>query len=365
VTSVNIAYGLSGEGRGHSTRAITVAPYLLLTGHKITFFTCCQAVQPLREKGYIVNELPTPRIQYDKNNNPSSLGTMLYYPAWFLRNRGKVIDLANYLKEHNYDLIISDYEPLLSRAAKLANIPLIIYNNQSFGTHCKLPADCKTITTGDRLAMKQLNIINRMICPDANTTIIAKALPESSLVSKRNTHMVGPPIQECYRGKRWNGWNSNYIMVYHRKSFLSKMDEVIEFAESNGCTIKWYGAGEDMSMDNDIVQFCPEGPSFTRDLENCRYLITPAGASTIGEACHTGTPIILVPEKGQIEAELNAKLTSYYYPNACTLPMASVTAEELSRVTEDLHGLGECHIENGSWKVAEIINQFLKDYYSA
>jgi len=362
---VKIAYGSSGEGRGHSTRAITVAPYLLLAGHKLTFFTCCMAVEPLREEGYIVNQLPTPRIQYNKNDNPSAFKTALYYPSWFLQNRGKIIDLADHLKAHKYDLVISDYEPLLSRAAQLAGIPLIIYNNQSFGTHCKLPDGCNTITNGDRLALKQLNIINRMICPDGNVTIVAKALPEESLVKKRDTFMVGPPIQERYRGKQWSGWNSDYIMVYHRKSFLSKMDEVIEFAESKGCTIKWYGAGEDMSIDSNIVQFCPEGPSFTRDLENCRYLITPAGASTIGEACHIGAPIILVPEKGQIEAELNSKLTSFYYPNACTLPMSAVTAEELTRVSDDLHGLGECHVENGSWKVAEIINQFLDDYYSA
>ncbi len=45
--------------------------------------------------------------------------------------------------------------------------------------------------------------------------------------------------------------------------------------------------------------------------------------------------------------------------------MSAVTAEELTRVSDDLHGLGECHVENGSWKVAEIINQFLDDYYSA
>lgn len=362
---MRIAYGLSGEGRGHSTRAITVAPYLLLAGHKITFFTCCQAVKPLREKGHIVNQLPTPRIQYDKNHNPSALKTMLYYPSWFLQNRGKIIDLAEYLKQHKYDLVISDYEPLLSRAAKLAGIPLIIYNNQSFGTHCKLPDDCNTITTADKVAMKQLNVINRMICPDSNTTIIAKALPNNTLVSKRNTHIVGPPIQDEYQGKRWSGWKSDYIMVYHRNSMLKKMDEIVEFAKSKGCYIKWYGAGEKMSVDNSIVQFCPEGKTFTHDMLNCRYLITPAGASSIGEACHVGAPIILVPEKGQIEAELNSKLTSFYYPNACTLPMSAVTAEELTRITSDLHGLGGCHVEDGSWKVAETINKFLEDYYSA
>ena len=45
--------------------------------------------------------------------------------------------------------------------------------------------------------------------------------------------------------------------------------------------------------------------------------------------------------------------------------MDSVSAEKLTEMSSSLHGLGECHVENGSWKVAEIINQFLDDYYSA
>ena len=47
------------------------------------------------------------------------------------------------------------------------------------------------------------------------------------------------------------------------------------------------------------------------------------------------------------------------------MSMDSVSAEALTEMSSSLHGLGECHVENGSWKVAEIINQFLQDYYSA
>ena len=359
---MNIAYGLAGEGRGHSTRAITLAPHLLMAGHKLTFFTCCQAVEPLVDEGHIVNQLPTPRIQYDKKNNPSAFRTMLYYPAWFFRNRGKVIDLAKYLQDHNYDLIISDYEPLLSRAAKLANIPLILYNNQSFATHCRLPECC---SNGDTLAKMKLSKINQMICPEADITIIAKALPDNSLVKRRNTHMVGPPIKKEFLNGVWDGSDSKYIMVYHRGGLLNKLDEIVEFAKQEGCRIKWYYGGEPLEIDNDLVDVCPPGVQFVSDMKNCRYLITAAGASTIGEACHIGAPIILIPEKGQIEGELNSKLTSFYYPNACTIPMSEVTADKLTKLTTELEGQSHCNVTDGSKEVANIINQFLEDYYSA
>ena len=41
-------------------------------------------------------------------------------------------------------------------------------------------------------------------------------------------------------------------MVYHRKSFLSKMDEIVKFAQDNNCTVKWYGAGDD-AVDTDTL----------------------------------------------------------------------------------------------------------------
>ena len=359
---MKIAYGLAGEGRGHSTRAVTLAPHLMLAGHKITFFTCCQAVEPLVEEGLIVNQLPTPRIQYDKHNNPSAFKTMMYYPKWFFQNRGKVIDLAKYLKDNEYDLVISDYEPLLSRAAKLANIPLILYNNQSFATHCRLPECC---SNGDVLSKMKLSKINQMICPEANVTIIAKALPDTSLVKKRNTHLVGPPIKKEFQDMVWDGSNSDYIMVYHRESLMSKLDELVEFAEQEGCRIKWYIGGESFDIDHALVEVCPAGKQFVADMKHCRYFITASGASTIGEACHIGAPLILIPEKGQIEGELNSKLTDFYYDNACTLPMKDVTADKLTKLTTQLSGYSQCSVEDGSQEVAKIINEFLKDYYSA
>ncbi len=357
---MNIAYGLAGEGRGHSTRAVTLAPYLLLSGHKITFFTCCHAIEPLVEEGHSVFQLPTPRIQYDKHNNPSATRTMFYYPKWFFQNRGKIIDLAKYLKDNNYDLVISDYEPLLSRAAKLANIPLILYNQQSFSSHCRLPDCC---SNGDKLAKMKLSKINQMICPESNVTIIAKALPDTSLIKKRNTHLVGPPIKKELQNVVWDGKDSNYIMVYHRASLLNKLDEIVEFAKQHDCRIKWYAGGEPVEIDNDLVDICPAGKHFVTDMIHCRFLITSAGASTIGEACHIGAPIILIPEKGQVEGELNSIITSHYYDNACTIAMSEVSAKKLTKVTSTIEGNGS-NVVDGSKEVAQIIDQFLEDYYS-
>ena len=36
---MKIAYGLSGEGRGHSMRASALGTQLVAAGHEITFFT--------------------------------------------------------------------------------------------------------------------------------------------------------------------------------------------------------------------------------------------------------------------------------------------------------------------------------------
>ena len=176
--------------------------------------------------------------------------------------------------------------------------------------------------------------------------IIAKALPDTSLMTLR-------PPQERFP------IDSKYILVYH----LNKLDEIVEFAEQEGCRIKWYEGGEPLEIDNDLVDICPAGVQFVSDMKNCRYLITAAGASTIGEACHIGAPIILIPEKGQIEGELNSILTSHYYDNACTIAMSEVSAKKLTEATSTIEGNGS-YVVDGSKEVAQIIDQFLEDYYS-
>jgi len=357
---MRIAYGLAGEGRGHSTRAVTLVPHLLAQGHTVEFFTCCQAVEPLVSEGYIVYELPTPRIQY-RNDQPSSLKTALQYPFWFFQHRSKIIDLAQYLCQEEYDVVISDYEPLLSRSAKLAHIPLVIYNNQSFATHCSLPDG---FTNGDKLGKAKLAKINQIICPDADVVIIAKALPDKSLVNKNRTHLVGPPIKKEIQNKSWQGQNSDFIMMYVRPSIKPYLPVIKEFANSQGCRLRLYVASESFDLDDPDIEIVPAGPQFSQDMMTCRYLITNAGASTIGEACHIGCPIILIAEPRQIEGELNAKLTDHYYPNAVCVKLNKVSKESLEEAVQGFSGLGECHIDDGSAEVAQIINQFLEEYYS-
>jgi hypothetical protein len=209
----------------------------------------------------------------------------------------------------------------------------------------------------------KLSKINQMICPESNVTIIAKALPDTSLIKKRNTHLVGPPIKKELQNVVWDGKDSNYIMVYHRAGLLNKLDEIVEFAKQHDCRIKWYAGGEPVEIDNDLVDICPAGKHFVTDMIHCRFLITSAGASTIGEACHIGAPIILIPEKGQVEGELNSIITSHYYDNACTIAMSEVSAKKLTKVTSTIEGNGG-NVVDGSKEVAQIIDQFLEDYYS-
>ena len=61
---MKIAYALAGEGRGHTTRALTLANGLLARGHEVAFFTCGDALELLRESfGHdAVYHLETPRF---------------------------------------------------------------------------------------------------------------------------------------------------------------------------------------------------------------------------------------------------------------------------------------------------------------
>ena len=56
-----------------------------------------------------------------------------------ITERKTILTLSDQLREENYDVVISDFEPLLSRAALNANIPCLAFNSQNFVTICKIP----------------------------------------------------------------------------------------------------------------------------------------------------------------------------------------------------------------------------------
>ena len=208
---MKIAYGLAGEGRGHSTRAIPIVKALIRAGHDVQLFTCCDAIEPLVENfGYNrIHFLPTPKFTYI-NGKISSIGTAIDYSKFMISSRKRILSLATQLHLQNYDLVISDFEPLLSRASQIAHKPLILINNQSFAQVCSLPLEMVIQT-------RMMEFTCRFICPPAQLIILPIPIKAHYPIIAENVVITGPIIKEHMRGLLWEG-GGNHIVVYVRES---------------------------------------------------------------------------------------------------------------------------------------------------
>ena len=273
--------------------------------------------------------------------------------SWQRIGRG-FLTLASELHLGHYDLVISDFEPLLSRASQVANLPLILYNNQSFSQVCSLPLNLVTQT-------RKMELTCRFICPPANLTIVAVPIKAEYPIVSENVIITGPLIKEEVRGRLWKG-GGDHIVLYVRESNVELFPIFREYAVKNNLKIYAYGNNNLVPMDEDdiIIRRTPSSLNFINDMLSSKLLITAGGAGVIGEAAYTGTPTIIIPEPRQPEQEMNGFLAERCYPNMAELKLNNFTLDELENKVSTLHGLGERQMEDGTEDVLRAILNFMK-----
>ena len=353
---MKVAYGLAGVGRGHTMRASSLGTILLKNGYDVQFFSCCDSTKPLTAKfgADRVHDLPTPQFSYNSEGRLKLLGTALNFTRFMAKERKKIITLSNYLKGEGFEVVISDYEPLLAKAANHASIPLISFNSQGFVNICTIPLKYKTLSL-------QVALANAFIIADSQLNIVSKPI---KLPTKTQLGcLVGPMIRPHIQNKRWIG-KGNHILVYMRPSISKAFPSIVKWGQDNGLNIYVYGdiaEGQEGLLESPMVFVKPISETqFIDDMITSQVVISTAGTQLIGEVAYLGAPTILIPEKGQKEQELNAYLAADAYPNIARLPVERVTSMRLRDAFNGLSGLGEQHEVDGSDKAFEAFHSFVQ-----
>ena len=340
---MKIAYGLSGEGRGHSMRASALGTQLIAAGHEITFFTSGDAELPLTEKfgAKRIEFLPTPKFHL-VDGKLNVFKTSIDFVKFMNTERRRILSLSTMLQEENYDAVISDYEPLLSRAALNANIPSVAFNSQNFVTVCKIPLKYRHLSM-------PLALVNAFIVPNCSHTIVSKPVRVKNK-SHKNVDLVGPMIRKNITEQEWNG-DKNHILMYRSHALDWPTSEIIEWANNKGLTIYFYGnltPEEEKLVSDEFIHKPISESQFVQDMVDAKLVIGTSGTQLIGELAYLGIPAILVPEQGQTEQELNAYLANDSYPNMATINSKDINGENLDNLIENLDGLGIRHTEDGT-----------------
>ena len=352
---MKIAYGLSGEGRGHSMRASALGTQLVAAGHEITFFTSGDAELPLTEKfgAQRIKFLPTPKFHL-VDGKLNVFKTSVDFVKFMSSERRRILALSKMLKDENFDLVISDFEPLLSRAALNANIPIIAFNSQNFVNLCKIPLKYRHLSL-------PIHFVNSFIVPNCDYTVVSKPIRIQDKKHK-NATLVGPMIRQHIIGEKWYG-DKNHILMYRSHALDWPTEDIVEWANSKGLKVYFYGnltPEEEKLVSEDFVHRPISETQFVKDMVDSKLVIGTSGTQLIGELAYLGIPAILIPEKGQTEQELNAYLANDSYSNMATISSQEATPEKLDELVATLDGLGIQHTEDGTKDAYAAIENWIK-----
>ena len=285
-----ILYGVNGEGAGHSTRAKEVISHLISQGHTVHIASFDRGLANLR-KDFPVTEIFGWRIAY-VNNQVRYRRTLAKNLLAAPKAAASIARLKALIDDHSIDLVITDFEPLTSHAARRKHLPIISIDNQHTLTNAAVSYPRQYHT--DATAAK---IVTRLMVPHANaylTTSFFKAR-----ITKPSTFLFPPILRECIlQAKPRQG---DHILVY----VTSPAPALENLLASVRASFIAYGFNREGQQAN-VTYRKPSLDGFLADLINAKAIVANSGFSLVTEALHLAKPYLAVPVEHQFEQIFNA-----------------------------------------------------------
>lgn len=268
---MRLAISINGQGRGHLTR-MTALGRLLAKDHSLSFWC------PEKYHDFLHAHFPESPVFSIPYYHFVLDGGRIDLLKTGVSNFGNLIDsvtttndIVDQLRLLNIDILISDFEPLVPKAARKLGLPIIQLNHP--GVVLRNPG-----ITPEILLAKMIS--NSMMGEH-----------DVRIISSFYNGDVGPIIRPGIRNSRPHR-GSHYVVYV----FPSILESVIEALDSVG------------SIDYRVFPNSEE--DFVESLVSCRGVITNAGHQLLSEALHLEKPIFSIPFEGQFEQKLNAEMLS-------------------------------------------------------
>jgi uncharacterized protein (TIGR00661 family) len=296
-----IAISLCGEGRGHATRICTLVERLD-PAHEIVVYASGDANDLLRRRfpgggGRIrIAEIPGIVFLYTGGR----LDVMRSVAAGFeyqARTLGPLVDrLMGELEDFGADLVVTDFEPALPRAARRLSIPVASVDHQ----HFLLSYDLGRLPWSLRTHAWLMSQAVWMIVPQPDDVVVSAFFRPPLRRGWEHVVQVGPLLRaEIVQARpRDEGFAVSYLRRH-------TPFEVIATLADCGMPVKVYGLGHRDHVGNVSFHAIDER-RFVEDLAHCRAVISAAGNQLIGESLHLGKPMLVLPERAHAEQMMNS-----------------------------------------------------------
>jgi len=264
---MKIGIAFCGEGRGHLTRTIAVARRLK-GKHELVFWctenrwdelTAAFPDAPIHLLPHMHFTMEDYAVRFIKTGI-SNLRNVCSYPWWIRR-------LTKECGAEGIDLVLSDWEPFLSRVADRAGMPLVLLN------HPGMVLSDSTLS----LPAFYARMAARAMMPASGRKIICSFYNGT----------VGPILREEIQ--QVSRSDEGFFILYAREEIRERLIQVLSHVP-----------------DIKVKVFPNDEEDFVTEFGRCSGLITSAGHQIISEALYLKKPCFVIPFGGQHEQRMNA-----------------------------------------------------------
>jgi uncharacterized protein (TIGR00661 family) len=296
-----IFYSMAGEGRGHAVRVRTLAE-LLRRDHELHLFAPDDAFEFLSRfydaAGPSVRLLRIPGLRFHYTSSRLDLTKSIFaglkYAGYDLHRLVRA--LARRIELESPDLVITDFEPALPRAARRVGVPVLSLDHQ----YMLRAYDLSTLPGKLQRYAWAMSFAVWLYYHHQQRTVVSSFYTPPLKAGWENVTCVGPMIRDDVA--RQTPVRGDFLLSYLRKCTPLAAIEALKAANM---PVKVYGLGERPPEAN--LTFRPISEvTFVEDLAGCRAVISAAGNQLLGESLYLGKPFFAIPEKHHHEQLINA-----------------------------------------------------------
>lgn len=292
---MRILYGLASEGMGHAIRSKVVLDWLG-GSHEVMVVCGGRPYQVLSGQFENVHEIVGTGIAYDGNGLAfwRTIGVNVKRAPKAIPQNAKVLWKA--IGGFKPDLVITDFESLVSFYADISGRRLVSVDNMQIADKCKVerPAEEALAFEGTR------RLIHDRV-PRADQYVITTFFDAPIRKRYRDRVFLVPPIlrEMILEAPRSRG---EHVVVYQTSDANVDLASILKGVDA---PFVIYGFNEDRRDGNLTFRTFSEA-GFVEDLATSRALLANGGFTTLGEAVYLHKPILSVPIGHHTEQILNA-----------------------------------------------------------
>jgi uncharacterized protein (TIGR00661 family) len=278
---MKILYAIQGTGNGHVTRAMEIIPILQKKGEVDILISGTQS------------DLKLPfEIKYKFNGLSFIFGKGGGVDVWntyLSMNTLRLLREIKSLSVEEYDLIISDFEPISSWACKLAKKPCIGLSNQVATLHPLAPKP------------KQIDIIGKKVLEHYAPTTFNYGFHFKSLEHNIFTPIIRKQVRELTITNQ--GHYTVYLPSYSDEKIIKFLKRFKE--------IDWkvFSKFSDKSYKESNIDIKPiDNNLFLESMAAATGVLCNAGFGTTSEALFLKKKLMVIPMKTQYEQQCNAAM---------------------------------------------------------